>query len=176
MDASSDHPVWTERFDRDLEDIFELQDEITQRVAATVAPELENMEATKLGSRQPVNFDAWDYYQRGNAALFDFTEAGNELARRMFRRAIKLEPTYSRAFTGLAYSYHRDIFWDYAKSRDEWIKEFIKVARRAVELDDTNSSSHLVLGYAYIWAGQHDLAVAAERQALELHPGNAFAT
>lgn len=174
-DAVADSQVWAERFDRNLEDIFELQDEITHRVAAVVAPELEKAEAKRVLSAPPASFGAWEAVQRGVALLHDFTKGSNARARDMFQRAIELDPNYSKAYTGLAYSYHRDIFWNYADDPASSVERFLDAAKRAVILDDTDSSAHLVLGYAYLWASQYDLAEAHGRRAVELNQGNAFA-
>jgi len=175
IDAETDHHIWAERYDRSLEDMFALQDEIAQRIAATLAPELEKAEGRRAESKHPDSFDAWDCYQRGAALLFRFTKDGNEEARRMFAAAIDREPGYSKAFTGLAYSYHRDLFWNLVDDRATWIARFHDAARRAVDLDDRDSSAHQVLGYANLWKGDYDLAIAEERRAVALHPGNAFA-
>ena len=173
--ASTDLHLWAERFDRQLKDIFQLQDEITYRIAATVAPELEKVEAKRISTKHPHNLDAWDYYQRGASLLFEFSKQGNDQARKMFLAAIEMDLRYSKAHTGLAYSYHRDLFWNYADDRLQWIEWFLQAARNAVKHDDTDSSAHLVLGYAYMWDRQYDLAIAAEQRAVTLHPGNAFA-
>ena len=175
IDASADQQLWAERFDRVLNDIFDVQDEVTARIAATLAPELERAEAERTTAKHPDSFNAWDYYQRGAHLLFEFTKAGNKEARRMFEKAIEAEAGYSKAYTGIAYSHHRDLFWNYAPDRREASEKFLAAAQKAVALDDTDSSAHLVLGYAYIWMGNYDLAVAEEERAVSLHPANAFA-
>ncbi len=174
-DAVEGQQVWSERYDRDLEDIFSVQDEIAHRVAAVVAPELEKAEGRRLHSASPANLGAWELVQRGVRLLQDFTSGSNANARSMFNKAIKLDPQYTKAHTGLAYSYHRDIFWDYAGDRNDWIDQIHKAATNAVRLDDTDSSAQLVLGYAQIWARNFDLAEPVLRRAMHLHPGNAFA-
>ena len=73
IDAETGHHVWAERFDRELDDIFALQDEITQRVAATVEPELGRFEQKRLAAKHPTSLDAWDYCQRGMYLLYKFT-------------------------------------------------------------------------------------------------------
>ncbi len=145
-DAVEGHQVWSERYDRDLEDIFSVQDEISHRVAAVVAPELEKAEGRRLHSASPASFGAWELVQRGVGLLQDFTSGSNANARSMFNKAIKLDPQYTKAHTGLAYSYHRDIFWDYAEDRNDWIDQIHQAATNAVRLDDTDSSAQLVLG------------------------------
>lgn len=174
-DAVTGSELWSEHFDRNLDDVFELQDEITHRIAAIITPELEKAEARSIILAPLSILGAWEAVQRGTALLYFFTKEGNAEARKMFQRAIELDGDYSKAYTGLAYSYHRDIFWHYANDREASIGHFLEAASRAVQLDDTDSSAHLVLGYAHIWTGDYDLAEAEERRAVELNQSNAFA-
>ncbi len=92
IDATTGHHVWAERFDRELEDIFALQDEITQRIAATVEPELGRFEQRRSATKHPTSLDAWDYCQRGMYLLYKFTKEDIAAAREMFMRAIALDP------------------------------------------------------------------------------------
>ncbi len=175
IDAETGHHVWAERFDRDLEDIFALQDEITQRIAATIEPELGRFEQKRSAAKVPTSLDAWDHCQRGMYQLYTFTKEGSEQARGMFLRAIELDPAYSQAHTGLAYSYHMDILHAYTDSREDSIAQLLRHARQGVALDDRDSYAHVILAFAYRWARQHDLAVAEAKRAIELNPNDAWA-
>ncbi len=175
IDATTGHHVWAERFDRDLEDIFALQDEITQRIVATVEPELGRAEQQRSAVKKPTNLDAWDCFQRGMWLLYKFTKEGNAQAREVFERALELDATYCQALTGLAYSHQLDILFEYTDSRAESIAQLLEAARRAVALDDTDSFAHVLLAFAFRWSGQHDLAVAEAERAVELNPSNAMA-
>ena len=175
IDAETGHHVWAERFDRELDDIFALQDEITQRVAATVEPELGRFEQKRLAAKHPTSLDAWDYCQRGMYLLYKFTKEDIEEARDVFLRAIELDPTYSQTHTGLAYSHHLDILHAYSDSRKNSIEQLMKHARQGVALDDTDSYAHVIMSFAYRWAGQHDLAIAEAERAIELNPNDAWA-
>ena len=172
IDAETGHHLWTERYDRELEDIFELQDEIAQRIAAIIEPELEKVERNRTVARQPMNLDAWDCYQRGMSFLYEFTRDGNAKAREMFEQAIALDPSYSQAYTGLAYTHHRDLFLGFAASRDETLAAFRQAARRAVALDERDSYAHWMLGLVYMWDGNFDLAVSHGERSVELNPSN----
>ena len=77
--------MWADRFDRTLEDVFELQDEITRRVAAIIVPELEKSEQKRSEAKKTKDLNAWDYYQRGMSFLRHFTREGNAKSREMFR-------------------------------------------------------------------------------------------
>ncbi len=175
IDAVSGHHIWAQKFDRDLVDIFELQDEISQRITATVQPELERAEEKRSVVNKPQNLDAWDYYQRGISLLYKFTKEGNKRAREMFEKALALDPNYSQAFSGLAYSHHHDIWLEYTDSRENSVAKCLEAARTAVAFDDRDAFAHMVLGAAFSWAGRHDLAVAAEERAVEINPSNAVA-
>jgi adenylate cyclase len=117
IDAASGHHVWAERYDRRIDDIFDVQDEITERIACTVAPELERAERQRSRSKQPSDLQTWDLYLRGMSSLHEFSKSGNQRAREMFEQALTLDPTYSRSWTGLAYSHYRDAFFAFTDDR-----------------------------------------------------------
>lgn len=175
IDASTGHHLWSERFDRPLEDVFDLQDEIAQRIGAIVEPELGRVEQKRAIAKKPKNLDAWDYYQRGMSLLYQFTKDGNEQARRMFEQALELEPDYGQPYTALAYTYQMDIFQEHTESREGSIDKLLETARRAVELDDADSMAHLMLCFPCRWSGQDDVAIAEAERAVQLNPSNALA-
>ena len=175
IDAESGHHLWAERFDRDLEDIFALQDEITQRIAATVAPEVERAQQKLSAIREPVNLGAWDHAQRGMAALADFSRQGNARAREMFAAALALDPEYGHAYAGMALAHNRDLMLELAETRDEVAAAALAAALKAVELDPGDSFAHTVLSIAYMWPSRYDAAVAQAERAVALNPSNALA-
>ncbi len=175
IDAATGHHILAERFDRDLGDIFDLQDEIAQRIAARVQPQLEQAEQKRSAAKKPKSLDAWDFYQRGMALLYQFTKEGNVQARKMFARSIELEPTYSQPHVGLAYSHQLDILMEFTDAREDSLDKLFKTARQAVALDDSDSMAHVMLCFACRWAGKHDIAIAEAEKAVELNPSNAFA-
>ncbi len=174
-DGTSGVNVWAERFDSDLTDIFDLQDEIVQRIAATVEPEMHRVERQRSVDINPQNLDAWDYYHRGWSKLFEFTKEGNEQARAFFEKAIEQELNYRAAYTGLAYSYHRDLTAEFVEDREDAITKCLEAAKRGVALDPMNSNARVALAQAYIWPEQNDLALAEAQKAIELNPNNAWA-
>ena len=118
IDADTGHHVWAERFDRQFDDIFDLQDDLTQKIAAIVAPELERVGHNRVTVNQPQNLDAWSLVQRGTALLDEYTKQSNLLARDMFDQALELDPSYSRAYAGIALSYARALMSGYELSRE----------------------------------------------------------
>ncbi len=173
IDASTGHHIWAERLDRDLEDVFQLQDELTLRIATTVEPQLRQVEHKRLISKTTNDLNAWDCYLRGMSYLHQMTKEGNVSARRMFERAVELDPTYGEAFAALAHSHLRDIFLECTESREDSLAEAFLAARRAVALSGASAYAHSILSQAYLWRNEHRLAVAESERAVELNPYDA---
>jgi adenylate cyclase len=144
IDATTGHHVWAERYDRKIDDIFALQDEITQRIAATVAPELERAERQRSIAKQPNDLHAWDFFLRGMSQLYEFSKEGNQRARELFERTVAIDPTYSRGHTGIAYSHYRDVMFVFADNDAHSIAKCLESAQRAVALDETDAFAHFV--------------------------------
>jgi TolB-like protein/Flp pilus assembly protein TadD len=175
VDCETGHHVWAETFDRQLTDVFDLQDELAQKIAAVVAPELEHAEYRRLSARKPQNLDAWSLVQRGTAALDEYTKEGNTRAREFFLQALDLDPNYSRASAGVALSYNRDLMLGHADSREAAVTFALEYARKAVALDRSDSHATSILGMAQIWAGQKEEAKLSFQHAVELNPSNGYA-
>ncbi|NQV21128.1 MAG: hypothetical protein HQ511_06905 [Rhodospirillales bacterium] len=175
IDADTGHHVWAERYDRELAEIFELQDELTQQIAATIVPELERTEQKRAVEKKPQNLDAWDHVQRGFACLYEFSKSGNARAREMFEQALELDPAYSAAFVGVAWSHIRDLDHGSGEIRNTTIGNGLDAALQAVKFDQSNSVAHMVLGVLYLWSGQYNMMVPEFEHAIELNPYNAIA-
>jgi TolB-like protein/Flp pilus assembly protein TadD len=175
VDCETGYHVWAETFDRELTDVFELQDELTKKIAAIVTPELEHAEYRRLSAQKPQNLDARSLVQRGTAELDEYTKGGNIRAREYCLQALALDPDYSRALAGVALSYNRDLMLGYASSREEAASNALKYARKAVALDRSDSHANTVLGMAQIWSGQKEEAKLSFQRAVELNPSNGYA-
>ncbi|MCI0430820.1 MAG: tetratricopeptide repeat protein [Rhodospirillales bacterium] len=175
IDGDSGHHLWAERYDRELGDLFALQDELSQRICALIAPELERDGIKRAAAKRPADLGAWDYYLRGTAFLQQFTKDGNARAREMFAQAIALDPDYADAHAALAVSYNRDLLLQCAEDRAEATRQAMAAARRAVALDPASSAAHAALATAHLWRDEHDLSLAEARQAVELNPNDALA-
>lgn len=173
IDGETGRHDWAGKYDRELRDIFDLQDELTQRIAAIIAPELERVEGRRIDLKRPSDLAAWDFYLRGMALLAEFTPAGNKAARTMFERAVALDPGYADGHVGLALSHSRDLLLECAADREASIGHAMTAARRAVALDPSSPAAHSVLGTVHIWRGENDLALAAAQLAHELNPYDA---
>ena len=175
VNAENGHHVWAERYDRDLADNFDLQDELSRHIAATVAPELEFSQPPVTRAKTPQSLDAWALVQRGYHHVFVPDEDSVMAGRKYFRQAIELDPEYARAYTGLAWSYHRELVIDPSKLAGDAGKRLVDAASRAVSLDDLDSDAHAILGLAWHWTHEIDRAVATGQRAVELNPNNPVA-
>jgi adenylate cyclase len=172
IDAESGHHVWAERYDRKIVDIFALQDEITERIAATVEPELERAERQRTVSKQPNSLQAWDLYLRGMSFLHEFSKDGDQRARDMFEQAVALDPTYVSGYTGIAYSHFRDVLLDFSDDHEQSIEQCLRAAEKAVALDHTDSFAHFALSRAFHLTGRIEQALLEANLAVQLNPND----
>ena len=114
IDAATGNHVWAERFDRDLSDIFALQDEITETLIAAIEPELAKAEQQRAIEKSPENLDVWSWFQRGLWHHYKGTKDDNAKAREQIRKAIELDPEFSRALAALAHVYYWDVLFGYS--------------------------------------------------------------
>jgi adenylate cyclase len=172
IDGATGHHVWAERYDRDLEDIFLLQDELTHRIAAVLAPEVSRAELKRSAAKRPNDLDAWDHCLRGEALLARYSIEGAHEARAHFDNAIALDPAYSDAFTGLAHSYTQQVRLAATGDRAVLLQHAIDAAKRAIELDPESSRAHFALSTAYLLHDEQDLALAEAHLAVDLNPND----
>jgi adenylate cyclase len=175
IEADSGRHVWAERYDRDLSDIFEVQDEITTAITGTVGPSFAAAEAQRVSRKAPENLDAWDLAMRATAHISRTNNADLGEAKRLFREAIAHDPEGSYAYSGLAMAYMREagagLAVDITGSRDE----ARAAANRALELDDQDAWAQLALAWVHHASQNNDLARTACVRALELNPNLAAA-
>jgi adenylate cyclase len=174
IDATTGHHVWAERYDREMRDIFSLQDEITEAIVGSMNPELLRFEEERAARKGPRNLDAWDCMVRGQWHLGRSTKEDNSAARSLFERATELDPHFARAFSGLAMVHLIDGYFQWTDSPDRCFAEMARAAQRSVALDDKNPVGQLVLGWTCIPTGQRDKMIAALERAIQIDPS--FAT
>jgi adenylate cyclase len=174
IDAATGNHLWADRYDGELTDIFELQDEITKRVVAAIEPRLLEAEAIRSQSRTSENLDAWDLVMQANSLLWRLTKAEDETAIAMLNRAIERYPDYAPARSMLAFALlFRAITAGVSRNRD--VKDAATLATRAAELDDNDPWAHLALGYADFLMRRTDHAIEEFQRALDINPNFAAA-
>jgi adenylate cyclase len=175
IDAATGAHLWAETYDRQLRDIFAVQDEITQAIVGSLGPAVFHAERARAVRKEPRNLDAYDLVMRGLWHFFKGAKEDNAKARSLFERAIELDPQSSGAFASLAYTHWSDLSFQWTDSPSNSVTELMRAARRAVELDSNSATAHSVLSLAYVRAEQPDEAIAAGERAIELDPSDAGA-
>ena len=169
IDGMSGGHMWAERYDRDLTDIFALQDEITEKIVAALQVKLTEGEQEQVARRYTENLVAYDYFLRGRADQARATKETNAQAREMFERAIELDPNFAGAYAVLSHTYSRD--WSYQWSDDtQALERASEAAKKAVTLDDSLPLAHARLAWIYLWRRQHEQAIAEVKRAIFLDP------
>jgi TolB-like protein/Flp pilus assembly protein TadD len=173
IDATTGHHLWSERYDKDLEDLFDLQDEITKEIVVGLQVELTEGEQAQIRHRSTNNLQAWGYAIKGYRLFERYTKGDNAKARELFEKAIKLDPEYAWAWTWLAWTHWIDVRFGYSKSRAESFKRAVEIAQKAVALDETDPDVHALLGGIYLAQRQHEKALAEGKRAVDLGPNSA---
>ena len=175
IDASHDTHLWAERYDRDLEDIFAVQDEVANAIVTAIEPELVSAERARARRKPTNNMDAWEWYQRGLWHLYRFSPQENNTAQEMFHRSIALDPGFAQPHAALAYSLFYDLLIGYVSDPGDRLARAHEAGKTAVTLDDKDSFSHYALGRVCTMLGKHDEAIEALDTAVALNPNFALA-
>jgi adenylate cyclase len=173
IDAATGHHLWAERFDRELADIFAVQDEVTGRIVATLAGKLAESERRRARSGQTENLEAYDCVLRGRELWERFTPEDNRQARRLYEKAIALDPDYARAYASLAWTYLVEHSERWGNADDRPLERALELAREGVIVNPASHSNHLALGQVCLSKGLYEEALDALETAIELNPNDA---
>ena len=171
VDSSAGELLWTDRFDRDVTDIFAVQDEATDAIVTAIAPEIDKSERSRAQRKAPENIDAWTLYQQGLIAYHASTEDGIEKAIELFDKATKAEPDFASALALAADARIRKMY-HYFGVQDQLLDEAAEKARAALALDDRDHNCLLVSARVHSLIGLHETAIAHARDAVSLNPSS----
>ena len=168
LETRTGHGVWAERYDRQLEDVFAIQDEIVQSIAKALRVMLTEHEKRAIAKTPTADVKAYDYYLRGRQFFHQFRRRGYDFARQLFTRAIEIDPGYARAYAGIAdcYSYLY-MYWD---ASEENLKAAEEASRRALLLDPELAEAHVARGLALSLSKRFDDAQMEFETATRLDP------
>jgi adenylate cyclase len=174
VDAPTGHHVWSERYDRELRDIFATQEEIRRKIVSYLAVRLTEGEQERAWHQYTSTPEAYDYLLRGVEYFNHFTKETNVQARQMYEKAIELNPTYAVAYATLSVTYLVEWFWQWSQTPPT-LEQAFALAQKAIALDNSLALAHDVLGSAYAWKKQYDQAIVEGERAVVLAPNSADA-
>ncbi len=175
IDGGSGNHVWAQRYDRNLEDIFSVQDEITETLAGAIEPELGKAERERARTRRPDDLRAWDLCQRGLWHTYKRTRQDLADAQHMFRQAIEIDPGLARAYAAAEEAFFFQFVGGYVDTGEAAKADALRFAEKAVQLDGEDAFNRYALGRALTLVRRHDSAVFELRKAIELNPSFAQA-
>jgi len=175
IDAITGNHLWSERYDRNLEDIFTIQDEITLKILAALQVKLTDGEQARMWAKGTENLDAYLKLMQAREYYLQMNMESAALARQMAEEAIDLDPEYGDAYSWLGATHMLDLFLGTSKSPKDSIAKAIELTQKALALDDSLAVARSRLGFLYTLIRQHEKGVAEAEQAVALNPNAAGA-
>ncbi len=173
IDATTGRHQWAERYDRELKDIFALQDEITLEIITALQVVLTEGEQSRIHRGGTTSLEAFLKILKGREHHFRYTKEDMEIAKRMYKDALNLDPKYATAYFWLAYAIDADIGIGWSKSREADIARLLELSEKIFALDESSAQGHIVLSRFYAHRGQPEKAIAEAEIAVELDPNDA---
>ncbi|MGD8226734.1 MAG: adenylate/guanylate cyclase domain-containing protein [Desulfobacteraceae bacterium] len=173
IDGNTENHVWAEKYDRELQDIFSVQDEVTQRVVSELAVALTVTESDRLPRKHTKNFEAYDMYLRSKKELYGQKKENTLKALEMSQRVIDLDPNFAGGYQIQSFLLSRAIRFGWSESPSEDLEKALKLAQKAISVDDKFPLSYVALASVYLTQGKHDEALAAANRAAAILPGDA---
>jgi adenylate cyclase len=173
IDALTGHHLWSERYDRELKDIFVLEDDITMKIITALQVKLTSGEMINVLAKGAKNIDAFTKYLQAVALWTRVTRETNAQAKKLLKEAIALDPEYPGPYIGLAKSYGLDVFLGGTESPAQSIAKAFEFAHKAISLDNTNGAAYSVLSWLYATQREYEKAIAASERAIALNPNSA---
>ena len=173
IDASKGNHRWADRYDRELNDIFAVQDEITRKVTVSIQIELTAGEQACLWAGGTENIEAWECVMRGNELAHRHVQGDNAEARRLADRALSLDPGYANAWVLYGLTHYEDAMWGWGVSREASLSTAVEAANKAIELQESNPDGYALMAIIKYELAEFDNAVEIGRKAVSLAPNHA---
>ena len=175
IDAVDDKHLWAERYDRDIGDIFAVQDEVTRAIVTTIEPQLISSERQRARRKPAQNLNAWESFQRGLWHIYQYSPEDNYRALEFLHKAVELDPDFAPAHAGIAFATYVHVITGTSTDRDADLQKGLDAGRTAVRLDDNDPFAHVGLGRIQIVRAEHEQAIASFDRAIDLNPSYALA-
>jgi len=173
--ADNNHHIMAERYDRDLTDLFDLQDEIAHAIVGAIEPEILKFERERIAERPQSSEDAYELYQRGMFHHYRQNKQDNGEAQGYFRRALAIDVQYPQAMAALSIALCAAAYLSWTDNAERSFEESLELAQRAVTLDPRYPNAHFALALISMWLGRNDRAAAEFQEAIKLNPSFAAA-
>src|SRR5438067_821383 len=175
IDAATGHHLWADRYDRELADVFAVQDEIAQTITGEMAPGIIAAEMQQARRKDPSQLDAWDRTLRAHWHIRRFTREDMAEARRLLEQAIEFDPANAMAWADVSVAYHFEACFGWDEGVAQTYVRCGEAARRAVAIDDGDANAQSALAMYDLFQGRHEEARRRLRRAVDLDPNSAFA-
>jgi adenylate cyclase len=172
IDATTDHHLWAERYDRPLTDIFTVQDEIVLKIVTTLKLQITLQEQGVIVRKHTDNLEAYDAFLRGIDCFWRLTKEGNAQARQMWEKALVLDPRYAEAYAWLGGTYRLEYLFHWSGT-PQTLERALALAHQALTLDDSLPIAHTLLSHVYANQQQYAQAIEEGERAIVLDPNNA---
>jgi adenylate cyclase len=172
IDATSGAHVWADRFDRDLTDIFAVQDELTREIISALKIKLTPEKKERLARKGTIDEEAYDLFLRVRELVWHSTRSGNIEARSLLERTVTISPDFATAHASIGFTHVNDYVNGWAEIRERSLQSGLEIADRAVQLDDEEPYAHEVVAIALFFSREHDRALAEARRCLALSPNS----
>jgi len=173
IDAETGHHVWAERYDNTIEEIFALQDLITEQLVKALESELETDDLVVVSKRTSIDLKAYDAFLQGSGIFQRFSKVDTFLAREYFEEAIKLDPEFARAYAMLAWTYVFEYTNGWATSPQTTLQQGLDIANKSISLDSGSPVAHFVRGLVYRERKEFEEALTDAKRSIELEPSYA---
>jgi adenylate cyclase len=175
IDTLTGHHLWSERYDRALKDIFEIQDQIAMNILTALQVKLTHGEQARVLAKGTKNLEALEKFWQGLSHLWLITQESNIIAREIAKEAIALDPEYPAPYFILGFTHLSDVWFAWTKTPQVSLESAYKLGKKIVALDDSWEIGHLILSMVYILIRQHEKAIAEGKRAVSLSPNGSMA-
>lgn len=173
IDALADRTIWGEQYNRDVEDLFDLQDEITEIIVSATASKIRASESERLPLQTPNGMEAYGFLLRGQSLVLRYTQADIRQAQGLYNAALSSDPKYARAISAKSRTLNLEWRYNWSSEPEAALTDAFKLAQAAVELDRSDARGYGELGFVHLYRKENDAALSAYERALELNPNDA---
>ena len=174
LETEHGNQIWADKFDRNVEDIFDFQAEVTQLIAVRMADRVEGMELTRTKTGgETENLEAYGLTLMAQENFYTYTKQGNHTAQRLYEKAIERDPKYGRAYAALSRTHIYDWRYLWTETPEASFEKALEAARLAVKLDASDARGYAELAFVHLWSKQIDAAIGLFERALLLNPNSA---